>query len=61
MNKVLESFTDFFQAVREINAKYKTPRIKMTPMVNASLVMLRFYLIGMVLLLAYKFATLVIR
>ncbi|MCL4562169.1 MAG: hypothetical protein M1281_16350 [Chloroflexi bacterium] len=56
-----ESFTDFFQAVREINAKYKTPRIKMTPMVNASLVMLRFYLIGMVLLLAYKFATLVIR
>jgi hypothetical protein len=61
MNKVLEIFTDFFQAVREINAKYKTPRIKMTPMVNASLLMLRLYLIGMVLLLGYKFATLVIR
>jgi hypothetical protein len=60
MNKIYDGFTDFFQAVREINRKYKTPRIKMTPMVNFWLLMLRLYLIAMVGLLFYKFITLII-
>jgi hypothetical protein len=59
MNTFLGFFKEFFQALREINAKYKTPRIKMTPMVSFWLLMLRLYLIGMVLLLFYKFYTLI--
>ncbi len=59
-NKIVETFTDFYQAVHEINQKYKEPRIKVTPMVSAALLMLRLYLIGMVLILAYKFITLVV-
>ncbi len=43
----------------EINEKYRTPRIKMTPMVRWSLLALRLYLIVMVVILAYKFVTLV--
>ena len=43
----------------EINEKYRTPRIKMTPMVRWALLVLRLYLIVMVLILAYKFVTLV--
>ncbi len=49
-----------FESIREINRKYKTPRIKMTPLVTASLWALRIYLIAMLLILFYKFATLVI-
>jgi len=43
----------------EINEKYRTPRIKMTPMVRWSLLALRLYLIVTVMILAYKFVTLV--
>jgi hypothetical protein len=50
----------FIESVREINAKYRIPRIKMTRMVNISLLALRIYLIVMLLILFYKFATLVI-
>jgi hypothetical protein len=59
MDKILDGFRDFFEAIREINRKYETPRIKMTPMVSISLLMLRLYLLGMVLLLLYKFITVV--
>jgi hypothetical protein len=45
--------------VRGTNRKYKTPRLKMTPMVRVSLLLLRAYLIGMILLLIYKFVTVV--
>lgn len=48
------------ESIREINAKYKTPRLKMTPMVNLSLIALRVYLLVMLLILFYKFATLII-
>ena len=48
------------ESIREINAKYRTPRIKMTPMVNISLWVLRIYLFVVLIILAYKFATLVI-
>ncbi len=63
MNQTSGSFNkpkSFLESIREINAKYKTPRLKMTPMVNVSLIALRIYLIAMLLILFYKFATLVI-
>lgn len=63
MNQSPDSFNrpkTLLESIREINAKYKTPRIKMTRMVSLSLVALRVYLIAMLLILFYKFATLVI-
>lgn len=59
MEKILDGFRSLIEAIREINKKYKTPRIKMTRMVSISLLMLRLYLIGMLLLLLYKFVTVV--
>lgn len=49
----------FFRQVREINRRYSKPKIKMTPMVRAALLFLQFYLLFLVLLLGYKFYTLV--
>jgi hypothetical protein len=60
METILGWLQDFVAAIHSINQKYQTPRIKMTRMVALSLLMLRVYLIGMVLLLAFKFVTLVI-
>jgi hypothetical protein len=60
MKNILDGFRDFFQAIREINEKYKTPRIKTTRMVNISLLMLRIYLLGMLVLLLYTFISTVI-
>ncbi len=60
MERILDGFRGFFEAIRGINEKYKTPRIKMTPMVSLSLLMLRLYLIGMLLLLLYKFVSIMI-
>jgi hypothetical protein len=60
MHSIMNSFREFVQAIREINEKYKTPRIKMTRMVSFSLVLLRVYLIGMLVLLAYKFVVTVV-
>ncbi len=60
MERLLNGFHNFFQAIREINEKYKTPRIKTTRMVSISLLILRIYLIGMLLLLLYTFVMTVI-
>lgn len=60
MERLLNGFRDFFKAIREINEKYKTPRIKTTSMVTFSLLLLRIYLICMLLLLAYTFISTVI-
>jgi CHASE3 domain sensor protein len=60
MDEILDSFRDFFQAIREINQKYKTPRIKTTRMVTISLLLLRIYLIAMLVLLLYTFISTVI-
>jgi len=49
----------FFRQVKEINAKYAKPKIKMTPMVKYALLLLRIYLIVLVLLLGYKFFTMI--
>ena len=43
--------------IREINLKYSQPRLKMTPLVKASLLILRLYLIMLVIILVYKFYT----
>jgi hypothetical protein len=59
MEKVIDGFREFFEAIREINQKYRTPRIKMTRMVSISLLMLRIYLLGMIVLLIYKFISLI--
>jgi hypothetical protein len=47
-----------FYAIMKINRRYSTPRIKMTPMVRLSLLVLRLYLLLLVGLLIYKFVTL---
>jgi hypothetical protein len=44
-----------FDGIREINDRYKTPRIKMTPLVRFSLVFLRIYLVLTIAILMYKF------
>jgi len=59
MDQILDGFRNLIEAIREINKKYKTPRLKMTRMVSISLLMLRLYLISMLLLLLYKFVTIV--
>jgi hypothetical protein len=46
------------EKVREINRRYSTPRIHMSRTVKISLIVLRVYLIAMVLILVYKFVTL---
>ncbi|VVB65870.1 Uncharacterised protein [Candidatus Gugararchaeum adminiculabundum] len=59
---VLEFITEMYEnlrdKVREINRKYATPRIRMTRGVKIALLFLRLYLILLVLLLGYKFVTL---
>ena len=45
--------------IKEINKKYSQPRLKMTPLVKVSLIVLRLYLIGLVIILIYKFYTVV--
>lgn len=59
MESIMDSFRDFIQAIRDINERYKTPRIKTTRLVSFSLLLLRIYLIGMLLLLVYKFISVV--
>lgn len=59
MDTIRGALRDLAESIREINDKYRTPRIQMTPMVRVSLLMLRVYLIGMLLLLLYKFISVV--
>jgi hypothetical protein len=48
-----------FSKFTDINKKYAKPQIKMTPMVRIALLGLRIYLIVLVLVLVYKFFTLI--
>jgi hypothetical protein len=43
--------------VREINERYRTPKIKMSRGVKIALVFLRLYLLFLVVILIYKFVT----
>ena len=47
------------EKIKEINRKYSKPRLKMTPLVRAALLALRLYLIMLVIILIYKFYTLI--
>ena len=51
------SFADRFSVIREINRKYSKPRISMTPITRIVLLLLRIYLLLLVAILFYKFAT----
>jgi hypothetical protein len=56
--KIGSVFQGWTNKVREINKKYEKPRIKMSRGVRIALLFLRIYLIMLVLLLGYKFWTL---
>ena len=58
LKKRIDVFRRPVQKIREINRKYSTPRIHMSRAVKFSLIVLRLYLIAMVLILVYKFITL---
>jgi hypothetical protein len=47
------------EKIGNINRKYSNPRLKMTPLVRATLLALRLYLIMLVSILIYKFYTLI--
>jgi hypothetical protein len=58
--KFVTAIQNQVRVVREINTKYATPRIKMTKWVSIALLGIRIYLIVLVIILVYKFITLVI-
>jgi len=56
----LSAFLDRrFARIREVNRKYRTPHVRMTPGVRTALLLLRLYLLLLVGLLFFKFFTLV--
>jgi hypothetical protein len=57
--KIVTAITSQFRVIREINQKYAKPRIKMTKWVRLALLGIRLYLIVLVLILAYKFYTVI--
>lgn len=60
MTNVRRAFARFFgifDSIREINDRYKTPRLKMTPVVRFAMVFLRVYLIFILIVLAAKFVS----
>ncbi len=59
MRVIADGLLGFVEAIHRINERYQHPRIKMTRMVSFWLLMLRLYLIAMLLILLYKFITLV--
>jgi len=58
--KFIAAIQNQIRVVRDINEKYATPRIKMTKWVSIALLGIRIYLIILVIILAFKFITLVI-
>ncbi len=56
---MLRSLSRVVRKFRTINARYQTPRIRMSPPVRVSLLVLRVYLLLLIALLLYKFATVV--
>ncbi len=57
-HSVATTIAGHVEKIREINQRYATPRIQMSPMVRLALLTLRLYLLVLVALLAYKFFTL---
>lgn len=52
-------FRNLLAGIADINRRYATPRITMTPAVKFALLALRVYLFILIGLMIYKFATLV--
>jgi hypothetical protein len=55
---MLRSAHRLVRKFRAINARYRKPRIGMSPPVRAALMLLRGYLVLLVALMLYKFVTL---
>ena len=49
----------FAAKIREINARYAKPKVEMSPAIKLSLTGLRIYLLVLVVLLLYKFITVI--
>jgi hypothetical protein len=49
------AFGKFAQKIRDINGRYRTPNIEMSPRVRIALIALRVYLLFLVGLMVYKF------
>jgi hypothetical protein len=56
--RIRSVFRGWTDKIHEINKKYEKPRIKMSRGVKLALLFLRLYLILLVILLGYKFWTL---
>jgi len=57
-NRIGSVLRTLAEKITAINKKYETPRIRMSRSVKIALLFLRIYLILLVLLLGYKFFTL---
>jgi hypothetical protein len=55
----MKAFGTLITKIREINSRYRAPRIQMSPAVRVSLMALRLYLFALVGLMVYKFLVLV--
>jgi len=54
------ALSDQIARIHDINHRYAVPRLAMSPAVRWSLLALRIYLLLLLVLLAYKFVTLVV-
>ena len=54
----MNAFGQLREKIREINQRFATPSMEMSPAVKASLMILRVYLLFLVALMVYKFITL---
>jgi len=52
------AFGKFARKIRDINERYRTPQIEMSPRVRIALLALRLYLLFLVGLMVYKFVLL---
>lgn len=57
---LMHALADLIARIRVINQRYAVPRLAMSPAVRWSLLALRVYLLLLVVLLGYRFVTLVI-
>jgi hypothetical protein len=55
----MKAFRSLITKIREINSRYRAPRIEMSTAVRLSLMALRLYLFALVGLMVYKFVLLV--
>ena len=59
MTMFLRAYRSLMTEIRDINMRYSTPNIQMTPFVRFNLLFLRFYLLLLVGLLVYRFISVI--